>query len=119
MKIIKSLGSFDSLDNIRTWLLSVSKAFQGGISFGSSFLADNFAASYNQAPTANIDPDINIRCYKASGTTPSTANATFTISTTSAFFKDQHVPIGVIVVSVDAAAIIYTVTIATWTKGSV
>lgn len=119
MKIMKTFGPLVSMQHLQTLVLQMSRAFQGLISFGTTFAPDTFSLSYGATPTGNMDHDINIKHYKASGTTPGTPNTTFTITSTGGFFQDQHVPIGFFVASVDNAAIIYSVTIGAWTNKSI
>lgn len=75
------------------------KVLSGNVSFGAS--------------TNNVDQDINIDCFKATGTAPGTANTEFSIA-----HQLGRIPIGFIVASVDQAAIIYKSTTA-WTSSHI
>lgn len=61
---------------------------------------------------SNADGDINISCYKASGTSPGTINTEFSVTHTL-----NHVPLGFMIVSTDKAAHIYKSTTA-WTAAT-
>jgi hypothetical protein len=75
------------------------KVIAGNVSFGHS--------------TSNTDQDINLDCFKVTGTAPGTANTEFAIS-----HSLGRIPIGFLVASVDQAAIIYKSTTA-WTSSHV
>lgn len=62
--------------------------------------------------TANTDPDMNMQCWKATGTTPGGANTEFAVT-----HNLKHVPIGFFVLSTDKAAHIYKSTTA-WTAAT-
>jgi hypothetical protein len=77
----------------------IGKILAGNVSFGAS--------------TNNTDQDINMDCFKATGTTPGTANTEFSIS-----HQLGRIPVGFLVASVDQAAIIYKSTTA-WTSSHI
>jgi hypothetical protein len=60
------LGNVKDAANHSRWLERVVRVLSGNTSYGST--------------TSNADPDQNIDCWKASGTTPGSANADFTIA---------------------------------------
>jgi hypothetical protein len=66
MKPQRTLVITPSLDNLAFWLQNHATVLSGRVSFGSSM--------------SNADPDRNIHCFKATGTTPATANTEFAIT---------------------------------------
>jgi len=79
--------------------LQTSKVLAGNVSFGSTL--------------NNATQDQNIQGYKASGTTPGSANVEFSIN-----HSLGRIPIGFIVINLNAAAIIYSSTTA-WTANTI
>lgn len=95
----KSLSLTPTQGTYEYTIQQLGKVLSGNISFG--------------ATTNNVDQDINIDCYKATGATPGTANTEFAIA-----HQLGRIPIGFIVASVDQAAIIYKST-TSWTKTNI
>lgn len=118
MKPLKTFSMFPTSNERDNIQFLISRLLQGGISFGTTFVADSVT---NDAftPTMNHDSSQNIQCYKASGTTPSAANTIFNITNTSPFFHDAHIPLGFIVIFLNLAAIIYGVNLSSWTSSSI
>ncbi len=97
MRPPRTLGKSLSVERLQYVVEQYSKVLSN-ISFGTT--------------ASNTDGDINIQCYKATGTTPGSANTEFAVPHNLA-----HVPFGFIVVSTGAAAHIYKSTTA-WTSAT-
>lgn len=99
MKIPRTLNlAKPTIDTIQRQFELMSKALSRNISFGST--------------TSNTDPDMNISGWKATGTTPGTANTEFSIT-----HWVTHVPVGFIILSTQPAGHIYKSTTA-WTSAT-
>jgi hypothetical protein len=85
--------------NQARWTERIAKVVNGGISFGSTM--------------SNADGDININCWKASGTTPGAANTNFTIS----HFLGR-VPLTIVGQDTDNGGLLYRGSVA-WSKTTV
>ena len=66
MKIQRTSVQTLTLNNLERWLENVSRAVSGNLTFGST--------------TSNSDPELNIECSKAAGTTPGTVNTEFSVA---------------------------------------
>src|SRR5208282_1441290 len=62
--------------------------------------------------TSNTDADMNVQCYKATGTAPAGANTEFAVT-----HNLRHVPFGFMILTTDRAAHIYKSTTA-WTAAT-
>jgi hypothetical protein len=62
---------------------------------------------------SNTDADMNIQCWKATGTTPGVANTEFLVS-----HQLKHKPFGFIVVGTSSAGHIFTSNAANWTAAT-
>ena len=97
MKPPRTLGLQKTWDALQRHLELVSKTLSN-ISFG--------------ATTANSTQDMNIACFKASGTSPGVANTEFAVA-----HNLHHVPIGFLIASTAPAGHIYKSTTA-WTAAT-
>jgi len=97
MKPPRTLGLVNTPEALQRHLEIVSKVLSN-ISFGYT--------------TSNSDGNMNMECYKATGTTPGAANTEFSVTHTL-----QHVPIGFIILSTQPAGHIYKSTTA-WTAAT-
>ncbi len=62
---------------------------------------------------SNTDSDMNVQCWKATGTTPGTANTQFSVS-----HGLKHKPFGFIVVGTSGAAHIFASNVPGWTAAT-
>ncbi len=101
---------------LKYFLELMAKVLDHNISFGNILVTNPPAGQ----PTLNSDPSQNMDCFKAAGQAPGVANTEFSITAGAGntFFRDKHIPIGFLVISVDAAAIIYKSTSA-WTASTI
>jgi hypothetical protein len=93
----RSLGLQQTWEAVQRHLEIVSKTLSN-ISFGTT--------------VNNTDPDMNMQCWKATGTTPASPNTEFAVT-----HNLKHVPIGFMIVSTNKAAHIYKSTTA-WTAAT-
>lgn len=96
MQVPKTMSLTPTEGQVQYSLQIIGNVLAGNVSFGHT--------------TNNTDSDINIDCFKATGTTPGTADTEFSIT-----HDLGRIPIGFLVASVNLAAIIYKSTTA-WTS---
>lgn len=82
MKPVRSTTLSPSPEHQRYMAEQNAKLLQGNVAFG--------------ATMSNSDLDRNIKCWKATGTTPGTPNTTFVVS-----HQLGYIPIGLLTISVD------------------
>lgn len=97
MKPPRSTGLQQTPFAYQRWMELIGKTLSN-LSFGST--------------TSNSDPDMNMQCYKATGTTPVTPNTEFSVK-----HNLKHVPVGFLIASTTPAGHIYKSTTA-WTAAT-
>ena len=94
------LGNMNDLGNHSRWITYLARVLNRNVSFG--------------ATMNNTDRDINLDCWKATGTTPGAANTDFTIN-----HSLGRVPITIVGQDTTTGAVLYRSPATPWTKTTV
>lgn len=100
MKVQRTIRPAPTMENVIRWNEINSRVMSGNISFG--------------ATMQNQTPDQNLSVWKASGTTPGTANTDFTIT-----HSLGRVPLTIVGQDTDNGGLLYRSSVTAWTETSV